>query len=140
MIHTDVNAYYKQTAKTVTDMRIEMCSFGNMEAYRRGFLEELAGYPCVMIYGAGIIGKRLADWLIGCGIKIDSMVVTELYGEDSYRDIPIRSLEEASSKFDTSVIIIGIAEKNQYELYQNLSKYQFKHIYRYDDTVRKFVM
>jgi glycosyltransferase involved in cell wall biosynthesis len=139
-IHTDANAYYKQTAKTVTDLRIELCSFGNVGAYRRGFLEELAGYPCVMIYGAGIIGKRLADWLIEQEITIDSMVVTELYGEDSYRDIPIRSLEESASECDTGVIIIGVAEKNQYELYQNLRKYQFQHIYRYDDIVRKFMM
>lgn len=139
-IHTDVNQFFLKSAKKVQDLRLEICSFGNEEGYKKGFFDVISTYPELYIYGAGKVGQKLAKALIHYNIHINAFVVTEKKSDfPEFGDIPVVELYKIKESAETSAIIIAVTERNQYELYQNLIKYEFKHIFRVDDIVRQML-
>ena len=114
-----------------------MCQFQNEKIYAEAFFGELQRYPQVLIYGAGQIGKRLAKEIVDRGGRVDRFVVTCITDNDrSYMNIPLGEVQEASDLADTCAIVIAVAERLQYELYQNLRRYGFKNIFRFDEIVK----
>ena len=139
MIHKDMNDFFQQTAKDKSDMRIASCGFMNEDAYAEGFLKKMKeDFSQVVIYGAGVVGKRLAEAMLQKGCKIDSFAVTEVTGNDrECMGIPVRGLEELDDWKDSCAVIIAVAERSKYELYQNLVKHNFKNIFQVDKIVSK---
>lgn len=137
----DMNKFFQQTAKDRSDMRLASCGFMNENAYADGFLKKIKeDFPQVVIYGAGVVGKRLAETMVQKGCKIDSFAVTEVTGNDrESMGIPVRGLEELNDWKDSCAIIIAVAERSQYEMYQNLVKHNFKNIFRVDTIVKKIL-
>lgn len=134
----DLNLFFQKSAKRTGDTRLHMCQFQNEKIYAEAFFRELLKYPQVLIYGAGQIGKRLAKETIDRGGHIDRFVVTNITGNDrSYMSIPICEVREVSNLADTCAIVIAVTERLQYELYQNLERYGFKNIFRFDEIVKQ---
>lgn len=137
-IHTDMNGFFARTAKKIEDIRLKVCSFENVESYQTGFLNYLSSYPLLYIYGAGQVGQKLADVLIQNGIHIDAFTVTKQNQDISEAcGIPVVELDTVKGNIETAAVIIAVTERNQYEMYQNLIQYGFKHVFRVDDIVRK---
>lgn len=139
-INDDINTFYQRTAKGVQDTRLEVCKFKNEETYIRAFLEEIENYPQVIIYGAGKVGQQLADCLLKKGLSFDCFVVSKATEEKiDCMGIPVKSLDEVRDQAQSCAIIIAVTEKSQYELYQNLLKYNFRNIFRMDSVMRLFL-
>lgn len=139
-LQQDMNTFYKQTAKDIRDMRLASCYFQNEEVCWRALLSKIAEFPQVVVYGAGIMGKRLAEAMIHNGCKVDYFAVTEIAGNDrECMGIPVKELQELSACSDSCAVIIAVTERNQYELYQNLLNYNFKNIFRVDEVVRRIL-
>ena len=108
--------------------------------YEKAWLHTLASFPQVVIYGAGQVGKKLAETLAKNGIRIDRFVVTHKeQGQDEYNGIPIAELQETAGLADTCAIIIAVTEGSQYELYKNLMEYRFQTIFRVDEVMRRLM-
>lgn len=139
MVHKDMNDFFQQTAKDKSDMRIASCEFMNEDAYAYGFLKKMKeDFSQVVIYGAGAVGKRLAEAMVQKGCKIDSFAVTEVTGNDrECMGIPVRRLEELDDWKDSCAVIIAVAERSKCELYQNLVKHNFKNIFQVDKIISK---
>jgi len=139
-ISINVNKFFQRTAKEVRDLRLDICKFGNIDIYVNAFVHKMAMFQQVVIYGAGKIGQRIAYVLLTRGVKIDCFVVTDKTSEKSEcMGISIRELKEINGLTNSCAVIIAVTEKNQYELYQNLVKYEFKNIFRVDDVVRRII-
>lgn len=135
-IRGDVNKFFQRTGKEIHDLRLYVCKFSNEDIYQDAFAKKLTTFPQVVIYGAGKVGKRLAHALARKEVKIDCFAVTKRTTDTEYMGIPISELEELVDLADHCAIIIAVVEKNQYELYQNLKMYHFKHIFRVDAIVQ----
>lgn len=139
-IHVDMNQFFMKSAKKIQDLRLEICTFGNDETYKKGFFKELSSYSQLYVYGAGKIGQRVADALINYKVHIDAFVVTEKKDNlQEYLNIPVLELDKIKEYVETAAVIIAVAERNQYELYQNLEMLGFKHIFRVDDFVKRMI-
>lgn len=139
-VQEDVNTFFQQTAKNTSDMRLELCEFENEKIYADLFLDRMKECSRVVIYGAGKVGQRLAKVMIQSGCVIDCFAVTEI--EENEREcmgIPVRGLQELIQWADSCTIIIAVVERNQYELYNNLVKYNFKHVIRVDTVIKKIL-
>lgn len=139
-IQENVNTFFQQTAKNTSDMRLELCKFDNEEIYADLFLDKLKEFSRVVIYGAGKVGQQLAKVMLQSGCVIDCFAVTEI--EETEREcmgVPVRGLQELVQWADSCVIIIAVVERNQYELYKNLVKYNFKHVIRVDTVIKKIL-
>ncbi len=136
----DKNRFFEKTAKPVADMRLNACGFENNALYAGAFLEKLETYPRVFLYGAGQVGKRLADAVLKQGGKVDAFLVTRRSeGSSDCMGIPILALSEAAEWADTCAVVIAVAEWSQYELYTNLEKYGFRHIFRRDAAIKEIL-
>ena len=139
-IYTDVNQFFLKSAKKIEDLRLRQCSFKNEEGYKKGFFDTLLLYPQLYIYCAGQVGQKLADVLMQNGIHIDAFTVTKQNPDMSEAcGIPVVELDTIKEDIETAAVIIAVTERNQYEMYQNLTKYGFKHIFRVDDIVRQMI-
>lgn len=138
ILEQDVNAFYKKTGKLLEDLRLHACSFENEIIYIEGFINHLKSFPCVILYGAGKIGKQIAELCLEKDLKPDYFAVTHR-NDASCMGIPVVEIHELASVSDTAVIVLAVAEASQYELYQNAIKYNFKHILRVDSMIRRFV-
>ncbi len=134
------NRFFQATAKDRRDLRLSQCGFHNADMYEKAWLHTLASFPQVVIYGAGQVGKKLAETLAKNGIRIDRFVVTHKeQGQDEYNGIPIAELQETAGLADTCAIIIAVTEGSQYELYKNLMEYRFQTIFRVDEVMRRLM-
>lgn len=136
----NVNSFFKATAKDRRDLRLWQCSFSNTDMYEKAWLHTLASFPQVVIYGAGQVGKKLAETLAKNGILADRFVVThKAQGQDEYIGIPVSEVQEITGAADTCAVIIAVTESSQYELYKNLQDYGFKNILRVDDVMKRLM-
>lgn len=135
-IHGNVNEFFQRTGKGIHDLRLDVCKFSNDEIYQEAFAEKLTTFPQVVIYGAGKVGRMLAHALVQKEVKIDYFAVTKRTSDTEYMGIPIYELETLADLADLCAVVIAVVEKSQYELYQNLKKYGFKHIFRVDAIVQ----
>lgn len=139
-IYTDVNHFFLKSAKKIEDLRLKQCSFNNDEGYKKGFFDALRLYPQLYLYGAGQVGQKLANVLMQNGIHIDAFTVTKQNPDMSEAcGIPVVELDTIKENIETAAVIIAVTERNQYEMYQNLLRYGFKHIFRVDDIVRQIL-
>lgn len=139
-ISHDVKAFYLETAGSIPDPRIKFFDLKNEETYVAAFFQKLKEYPHVVIYGAGKIGQKLAAAILSNGGKVDCFAVTKADQDCmGHNGIPVKELREAADMADSCAVIIAVSEKSQYELCRNLSKYNFKNIYRVDPVVKKFI-
>lgn len=135
-IHGDLNRFFQKTVKGFHDLRLDVCSFGNMSIYQDAFVQMISSFPHVIIYGAGRVGQRAANMLKEKRIKIYCFAVTEKTSADAdCMGIPIHELRELKGFAASGAVIIAVTEKSQYELYQNLNHYNFKNIFRVDAVV-----
>lgn len=132
----DLNAFFRETAKSQEDERLNKCHIQNKSIYGDAFFERLQKYPQVMVYGAGKIGQSLVRTVIARGGHVDGFVVTELLDQDRVcMDIPVYELQEISALAKTCAVVIAVTERVQVELYQNLMRYEFQNIFRVDTIV-----
>lgn len=131
------DSFFKKTARPVPDARLAACHFKNETVYGEAFFEHLKIYPKVFIYGAGKVGRRLAEVIQARGGHTEAFLVTRS-GENpvSCMGIPVMEVEKAVPMAENCAVVIAVTEWSQYELYMILEKYGFCHIYRTDELIR----
>lgn len=139
-MEADKNQFFKKTARKIPDSRLTNCGFKNEEIYQNAFLKQLESYPKVFVYGAGQVGKSMAKAILERGGRVDAFLVTKNTDGDSFSmGIPVFEIQEAVPWADACGVIIAVTEWNQYELYEILENYQFRHVFRTDETLRKMM-
>ena len=118
---------------------MELCDIKNNCVYLETFFYRIIQYPQIVIYGAGKVGRLLADALVSKGGRPDCFAVTDnAGGQEGYHGIPIKELMDIQDFAESCAIIIAVNEADQYELYCNAQSYGFKNIYRVDHIIMKY--
>lgn len=134
-LYQDKNAFFRKTAKDWADPKLGLCRFQNEESYKEELLKKLKSYPQLVLYGAGQVGRWLAGKLQERQIPITCFAVTKKEAVECM-GTPVKELAEIKDLTETCAVVVAVAEKNQYELYQNLAAYGFQNVYRVDRIVR----
>ncbi len=136
----DFNAFFKSTAKNMDDLRLNHCRFENENIYINAWLDYIKSYPQVIVYGAGKIGQRLVEKLKDSGVSVSCFAVTALAdGQKQCVGLPVKEVSELTEWKDTAAVIIAVAQRNQYEMYQNAVSYGFCHLLRVDEVVKNWL-
>lgn len=139
-VYKDRNEFFFKSGKKTEDSRLKLCGFGNDKVYYRGLVEELKRNPEVVIYGAGVIGQKLALKLLQEKVRISCFAVTGDGDFDSEcLGMPVVELKSLIPKKDSCAIVVAVAQMNQLELYHNLQAYGFKNIFRVDEILRRCI-
>ena len=137
-MHEDLYAFFLSSAKELHDPRFELCEFQNENLYVDGWITGLTKYPQLIIYGAGKVGQWLHERLRVRGIPVTCFAVTQKdESTDRCGGIPVQELRDIQQYAASGAVVIAVTESLQYELYKNLVKYGFKHVYRLDQMLRK---
>ena len=137
-MHEDLYAFFLSSAKELHDPRFELCEFQNEDLYVDGWITGLTKYPQLIIYGAGKVGQWLHERLQARGISVTCFAVTQKDESiDRCGGIPVQELRDIQQYAASGAVVIAVTEALQYELYKNLVKYGFKHVYRLDQMLRK---
>lgn len=137
-IKSDMHGFFKATGKLKEDLRTKFCTYENEQVFMKGFVDYLKGSPCVIFYGAGKVGMRLASFCLDRGLRPDYFAVTKKE-VDTCMDIPVAAIDELTAFRDNAVLVLAVSEVYQYELYKNAQKYGFKHILNVDSLISKYI-
>lgn len=137
----DLNLFFRNTAKNHRDERLSKCRIQNQEVYVSAFFAKLQNYPQMMVYGAGKIGQDFARAVTERGGHVSGFIVTKLFEQErECMGISIYEVQEIIDMVENCAIVIAVAERTQYELYQKLERYGFQHIFRVDEIIRQSVL
>ena len=137
-IQEDRDRFFRRTARAVPDARLTACDFKNSQVYEKAFFHTLSTYPKLFIYGAGQVGKGLAEAVWRQGGFVDAFLVTsKAEGQSLCMGIPVMEVREAVPLAESCAVVLAVTEWSQYELYGILEAYGFRHIFRTDQVVRK---
>ena len=97
-------------------------------------------YQGVIIYGAGIVGQRLIRALLHNDISQIIFGVTSVTGEPQVcMEYPVKAVSDLVYLSKKYAIVLAASEDKQYEMYRNSERLGFEHIFRVDDTVKKWM-
>lgn len=137
-IHEDKDSFFLASAKELHDPRFSFCEFQNEKLYVDGFITGISRFPQVVIYGAGKVGQWLYERFQAKGVPVTCFAVTARDGNNKEcLGLPVRELKELQEYATSCAVILGVAERLQFELYQTAKDAGFQKIYRLDPMLRK---
>lgn len=139
-IQEDRNAFFAKTTKNKKDDRLVYCNFMNQSIYEEAFINSLKKYKGIIIYGAGIVGKKVAAVLVESGCtKLIFAVSDNNPIEEQYMGYPVKPIVDLIDMKDDYAVVLAVSEDKQYEMYLNLERLGYANIFRVDDIVRKYM-
>lgn len=123
-------------------MRMELCdelqlvmrapeeAFQSLIALKDEIHEQISGYDCFVVYGAGVVGKRILKGLseddkgkcLGLAVSDTSGHPREVGG------YPIKNIADYADKRDEAVVILAVTQKYRDEMKENLSNLGFQNV------------
>ncbi len=133
----DKDKFYQETGKKIFDARLWQGTI-NAKIYAEGIINELRKYNRIILYGAGRAGTKIKDGLLRIGFNKEKLVfaVTELENNQEIDGIPVIGIHNLEPSFE-EVILISVAEKNQYAIKEVLGELGFENVLYLSDEVRK---
>jgi len=137
-IINDPYKYFEDTAKDYHDERLLLSQTLNSKFYKQGFLDSIMRYKNIIIYGAGVVGKKVAEKLKheqGLNNILCIAVSDKNKNPESVLGIPVYSIHDLGAYTDDSVVIIATKERYQYDIINVLKSLQFKNIIAIDSLL-----
>lgn len=139
-IQENRNAFFAKTAKDKHDDRLSYCQFMNEEMYQEAFVQQLRTYSGIIIYGAGIVGQKLAEMFLHNDISGFKFAVSSTdKGHQNCMGYPVRNISDLTERSEDYAVVLAVSEDKQYEMYLNLQRMGYAHIFRVDDIINKLI-
>ncbi len=113
--------------------------YNNLERIKL-FYDELKKHRNIIIYGAGLIGKRVLHDLTYCNdpAKVMCFAVSRVEENyDSIKGIPIIDIHDLLEYRESGYVVIATTHLYQDEIMDNLKKLGFVNVFAYPDQLRK---
>jgi len=136
-LHTILNEpekFFWESNRELMDMELDRFTIKNT-IYQESVLEYLKKSEKIIIYGAGIYGRRVLEFLDRQGLrdKIFCFAVTDLKDNLTELDgIAVRLAGAVLKGASEAVVIVAVAEKRQQEILQLLKRMEFSKVIRVD--------
>lgn len=136
MLIKNFKKYFELTSKDFKDDRLLKVHTSNSKIYIDALLNEVDHYENIIIYGAGIIGKKVAQFLINNNKQIFSFAISNSNTDQEIEmGINVKSINEMLKMRDTSLILVAVKEKDQFDIINNLEALKFKNIVSIDSLL-----
>lgn len=102
--------------------------------------DELKARESIIIYGAGLIGRRVLNDLTYCNdpAKVLCFAVSKLEDNfDSFKGVPIRLIDDLLEYTENSIVVIATTYVYQEEIASNLARLGFKNVVAFPDHLSK---
>lgn len=110
------------------------------DLYTQGFLQELKKFRQIIIYGAGMVGKRVAGYITSKGLQITCFAVSSLAGNMSEIDrVPVFCISELEHHKTTSIVLVATKDADQLEIIKNLQQRGFNNVIAMDSELRECI-
>lgn len=134
--------YFMSTVKQYYDNRMSMVETQNSQLAKIGFFAAVQKENPAIIYGAGKIGRYVAEKLIIAGIEKEKLVfaVTDIQGNDQdVADIPVLQIDEAVTHKKDRLVLVAVKGEKQIEMLNHLKYLRCKNIIIVDDEVLSYL-
>lgn len=117
----------KELLSIINDPEQYLKSF---EDLRESIHKKLEPYTACIIYGAGVLGKRIYDEMCRDDrLKVKAFSVTNKNKNQSfYKECSVREIDEFISEKESLAVIVGVTEGYQLEIINILEQKGFKHL------------
>ena len=132
----DKNDYYKKTGRKIFDGRLWDGTI-NATIYAEATLNKLKTYNQIILYGAGVAGRKIEEVLVNNGIDKEKLLfsITTGNSDNSIDGVPIINIDNIKPN-DNQVVLIAVSEQNQYEIKTTVVERGFKNVIYLSDEVR----
>lgn len=102
----------------------------NIQKEKERLLEELKGEETILIYGAGVMGKKVSAFLEKSGIAMESFVVSDMADNvNSIDGLQVKCIDEYVNKRENCMVIIATYPAQQKEIKEILLEKGFDKVY-----------
>lgn len=136
-------AFFMENVKEYRDTRIQMVGTQNGTLAKRGFFATIAAEERVVIYGAGKVGRYVAQRLIALGTDVGKLIfaVTNPQSEGQTVDgIPVKGIEEVIGERRDVFVLIAVKGEKQVEMLNLLAYQGCKNVMLADDEIMSYLM
>ena len=84
---------------------------------------ELHKYDNILIYGAGKVGKRVAEWLSDNGIDNFRFVATEINDNSYCLGNKVEAIEKIAKEIKSGIVLIAVGPKYRDEILESVKKF-----------------
>lgn len=130
----DPEAFFWQTNKELKDWDLDQYTIKNT-VYRQGIVSYLQLQSEIVIYGAGVYGKRVFEFLGRQGMqkKVRCFAVTEQTEDKvTIEGLPVKAIDAVLKETPEIFVIVAVAEKNQRPMLEKLRRQKKCHVLRID--------
>lgn len=135
-ILADPEKYFWEINSSLEDFELDR---GTIK--ERVYADAIEGYlqkqNDIVIYGAGIYGRKVLQYLKEIGLQDHIRCFAVTNGEDVVKEvdsIEVQSIKELSKKRKHSLVIVAVAKPKQSSMLQILKDLQFENVLRVDDA------
>lgn len=135
-------AYFMQNVKDYHDTRIQMAGIQNASLAKKGFFMTIAEEEKIVIYGAGKVGRYVAQRLIDLGTDAGKLIfaVTDPQSEGQKVDgIPVKGIEEVIGERRDIFVLIAVKGEKQIEMLNLLTYQGCKNVMIADDEIMSYL-
>lgn len=141
IISNPVAFFMRTKTEKYTDERIQVAGIVNQKLYLKGILQEIKESDCTVIYGAGIMGKWVAERILEKGIPASKLMfaVSHKGTEDEVMGIPVIEIEQINEVNKNLFVIVAVKGETQVEMLGNLKRLGIENVALADDEFGKLV-
>lgn len=135
----DSSLYNDQDKLKIFDIITDPILYVEKEKINRKKIEKITkDYDIIIVYGAGIIGKRVQKILKEGRIntKIKYFAVSDMLDNSKIvQGIPVKRINDLLKYREKALVIISVGRKNIQAVESNLKKYNFKNYIMFNDLI-----
>lgn len=132
VIH-DINVIIENDANKLLENKAIIKYIDSIELDKKEFFEKIESAPSVLIYGAGIIGRKVLDFLNQSGVIPEAFVVSDTsQNPDNVEGVVVHNITDYIPSNKQSLILIATFPYLHEEIKGTLEKYGFTNVYAVD--------
>lgn len=134
--------FFMANVQEYHDTRIGMVGTQNDSLAKRGFFAVVEKEEQVVIYGAGKVGRYVAERLKTLGIEESKLLfaVTNPHtAEQSVDDISVKGIDEIIAKRKDCLVLVAVKGEKQVEMLNHLAYQGCKNIILVDDEIMSYL-
>ena len=137
----DFDRFEPADRQTILEIIDDPCLYYHNKLEKvRILYDELRSYENIIIYGAGLIGRRVLNDLTYCNepARVLCFAVSKLEDNfDSFKGVPIRLINDLLEYSENSIVVIATTYVYQEEIASNLARLGFKNVVAFPDQISK---
>lgn len=135
-IINNYNEYFTETSKYDYVDRFLSSSTLNLQIYIKGFFDLIDEYDKIIIFGAGIIGKKVAQELTINNKEIYCFAVSSIINNPkTLFGVDVQCIDDLIKHRNNSIVLVAVREQYQHDVINKLKELNFENVILVDSLL-----